>query len=331
MEIRIVSKCDQLDKIKGGNDAMQGGTPLVTLREQVTRPKRVQGIGNGWQSIRTTRKTLTSLNNDKLKVWLLRRLVRCYLGCRRLLREMGDSILKEGADQPPDLKSLFGPLECKLCGVKSESTLAAMSHYRGRPHTKKLNAYLRAQGSAPQPSQSKKSKASERASCQVCSVVLTSAIQADQHYAGKAHAKNLRAAAKGSAPKVAPLPPARHDPTGRFGIGSSFLERPNATEEPSTAPPMLPSPPDYFCYTCGVPTTGPDQLEAHAKGVRHIKKLKLAETSTAAAHQKDLSMYRTPSDQYYCPQCDSMSNSPDQFLQHVESKRHKRNTKPKTT
>lgn len=39
---------------------------------------------------------------------------------------------------------------------------------------------------------------------------------------------------------------------------------------------------------------------------------------------KDLSIYRTPSGQYYCSACNLSLNSESQFTQHCDSKKHKR-------
>lgn len=44
---------------------------------------------------------------------------------------------------------------------------------------------------------------------------------------------------------------------------------------------------------------------------------------TSDPAKKDLSQFRTPSGQFYCPTCNVSLNSENQFLQHLESKKHR--------
>ncbi|XP_012139536.2 zinc finger protein 346 [Megachile rotundata] len=104
-------------------------------------------------------------------------------------------------------------------------------------------------------------------------------------------------------------------------------------------PPTYPTP--LRCDLCGVSANRQDQLETHKRGARHLRMLRLNglpvpepgvenETTPATPGPIDYSIYRTPSGQYYCAPCNLSLNSESTFAQHVESKKHKNQSNPKS-
>ena len=102
----------------------------------------------------------------------------------------------------------------------------------------------------------------------------------------------------------------------------------------------------YFCSICNVNATSQSQLDLHLNGRNHkLRSSKLKITDPYGGIQiipphpalpvkiqqdvkppkpkKDLSIYRTPSGQFYCAQCNCCVNSENQFVQHCASKKHK--------
>lgn len=146
------------------------------------------------------------------------------------------------------------------------------------------------------------------------------------------------------------------DPTGRFGIGIAFQQdtQPVPTGPvgsdgagPASTPASMYTPPPYptplRCDLCGVSANRQDQLETHKRGARHLRMLRLnglpvpesvSENETSPSVPVpgpiDYSIYRTPSGQYYCAPCNLSLNSESTFAQHVESKKHKNQSNPKS-
>lgn len=110
--------------------------------------------------------------------------------------------------------------------------------------------------------------------------------------------------------------------------------------------------PTLFCSYCNISVTSALQMTMHLSGSKHKKKLKLAgidpdtvnisaETVSSIletpvqdnvllsaikeevrADPNDLSMYRTPSGQYYCKTCNTSMSHMSGLEQHLKGKRH---------
>ncbi|KAK0083076.1 hypothetical protein PV325_009356 [Microctonus aethiopoides] len=261
-----------------------------------------------------------------------------------------------------ELTGLMKPLKCDLCNAVMNSTLQAKLHYDGKPHQKKVSMFL---------NQSvKKLKTEEKQQtnitandwstyCDVCKTWFTSQTDAAQHYAGKKHIRATTGAPKPKSPKKNPNE-GPVDPTGRFGIGLSFVSDNEAitnSDQVSGSLSSIPSSPvltgyasnatNYStalrCDLCGVSANRLEQLETHRRGARHQKMLRLNGvtnttsitpkiecTTAAAAVTIDYSICRTPSGLYYCAPCNKSFNSENSFAQHVESKKHKNQVNPKS-
>ncbi|XP_030754486.1 zinc finger matrin-type protein 3-like [Sitophilus oryzae] len=190
--------------------------------------------------------------------------------------------------------------------------------------------------------------------CDVCDLQLTGRLHAESHYMGKNHQKALLG-------YKAPAGQGYYDATGKWvrtnptksklynfengedNFGAAF----KATVPKTSAPREVPSsskkeaiPTAFHCDVCNINTTCQDQLDNHYRGQKHLKKLKqlgmtnyseqreiieaIVTPTVEVLTEKDLnlSVYRTPSGDYYCPSCNSTSNSEGQFLQHWTSKNH---------
>lgn len=125
----------------------------------------------------------------------------------------------------------------------------------------------------------------------------------------------------------------------------------NAAAKPPKIPKMNEHDPNLFCAVCNVSATSALQMTMHLTGAKHQKKLKAsgveitntghAPSSTTAANSNqnadnllnsvinelkpdttDLSMYRTPSGQYYCQTCNLTITNLSSLQKHLEGKRH---------
>ncbi|KAK3925827.1 Zinc finger matrin-type protein 3 [Frankliniella fusca] len=111
----------------------------------------------------------------------------------------------------------------------------------------------------------------------------------------------------------------------------------------------------FYCELCQISTTSQEHLDAHYAGAKHRKALVNAaragikndisvipppveptesilasviglsdgSAKSRNAVSSDLSIYRTPSGQFYCHPCNTTVNSEKSFKEHTESKRHK--------
>lgn len=195
--------------------------------------------------------------------------------------------------------------------------------------------------------------------CKLCDVAFTSVKHGQQHRMGKPHQKAVRlgysTARKTKKVEVAV--------DSRFGIGESFSKpcSDEVVPDPSnndplnllSAPKAPPVNNKFFCTLCKISTTSQEHLESHYAGIKHRKAMvnaarsgimpevsvvppavepaesilasvitdgNMARTSTVST---DMSIYRTPSGQFYCSPCNSTVNSEKSFREHTESKRHK--------
>ena len=112
------------------------------------------------------------------------------------------------------------------------------------------------------------------------------------------------------------------------------------------------TPGKFFCDLCKIGATSQQQLDMHLKGKNHRKNegknqpiqpnkksthssalaLTPGQVSgaivraklTADSDRRDYSVFRTPSGQFYCSACNLTLNSEAQFVDHAESKRHRK-------
>lgn len=147
------------------------------------------------------------------------------------------------------------------------------------------------------------------------------------------------------------------DPTGRFHIGTSFVQAKAASATldnrvgTSAAADVQPTAaaaddPEKYCKVCEISVTSGPQMKAHLSGTKHAKKLKLlgeppyasksdtilkslesrkggdVVASPLSHNKRDNSIYRTPSGSYYCKPCDVTITLEVVFNQHLDSKKH---------
>ncbi|KAL0267146.1 UNVERIFIED_CONTAM: hypothetical protein PYX00_009496 [Menopon gallinae] len=245
---------------------------------------------------------------------------------------------------PKELKDLFTPLKCNLCHCAMGSTITAKDHYEGKKHISNIKKWMSEhpeyseQYSVLELSQPKIVDP-ERLYCKFCDVMMSSEQQAQSHYVGKKHQSVMNSGVM----KNAFLNPSTGQwercksiiDDGRFGIGSSFLKGEIRPKETTSGQ-------KFFCDICQVPCPSQITFNDHLAGAKHIKRMTLlmqnGQSSPALKDNiledvikndkkvpslSDLSIYRTPSGKYYCHSCDVRVNSPIQFLQHCDSRKHK--------
>ncbi|KAF7286612.1 hypothetical protein GWI33_004651 [Rhynchophorus ferrugineus] len=262
---------------------------------------------------------------------------------------------------PKELKILFQPLFCKLCTVQLSSNQTAKMHYKSKNHEKKIRKWLidysdktgeplhkRAKLSSEQVENAQKNPAWYH--CDVCDLQLTGRLHAESHYMGKNHQKALLG-------YRTPAGQGYYDTNGKWvrinqtkqkiieyaskedGFGLAFRQNVTESTDSTNTKKNEPQTSNFHCGVCNINTTCQDQLDNHFRGQKHMKKLKqlglnkyndpatTTETivcTVPSFSDKDLnlSIYRTPSGDYYCPTCNLISNSEGQFIQHWNSKNH---------
>ncbi|XP_076161387.1 zinc finger protein 346 isoform X2 [Ptiloglossa arizonensis] len=261
-----------------------------------------------------------------------------------------------------ELSALMKPLKCDLCNAVMNSTLQAKLHYDGKPHQKKVSMFLNQSVKKQKADDGQVSSTTNdwQNYCDICKTWFTSQMDATQHYAGKKH---VRAANGGRRARPSKKSQSQNqynqiDPSGQFGVGLAFqADAPSAapaqsvvpegstTSVPTTGAGPIYTPPPHptplRCDLCGVSANRQDQLETHKRGARHLRMLRLNglpvpesanenDNTPTTPGPIDYSIYRTPSGQYYCAPCNLSLNSESTFAQHVESKKHKNQSNPKS-
>nr|CAI5868045.1 unnamed protein product [Callosobruchus analis] len=134
---------------------------------------------------------------------------------------------------------------------------------------------------------------------------------------------------------------------GEDTFGLDFRKSQVTVEAPPVpAVPTVSQPPQaqqhrFTCDMCGVVATCQEQLDMHLKGQKHQKKLRQLGLSAPVAKEScvaaigssaidktsdvNLSVYRTPSGEYYCPHCNTTLNGEAPFRLHLKSKGHVKN------
>ncbi|XP_014282398.1 peptidyl-prolyl cis-trans isomerase G [Halyomorpha halys] len=162
---------------------------------------------------------------------------------------------------PEELTKLFKPLECELCGVIVTSEVTAYTHYEGKVHMKNVNAFMKEQYNIYGSMKKIKVEFTPH-QCEVCKCELSSLIQAQQHYSGKIHKKNLR--------KI------NYDPQTAMPIPSDINSDDLGPDLLKDLPPPPPPPvlSDFICEICNITTNTEYQLIVHKNGSKHKKKVK---------------------------------------------------------
>ncbi|KAL1501234.1 hypothetical protein ABEB36_006598 [Hypothenemus hampei] len=257
---------------------------------------------------------------------------------------------------PKELKLLFQPLYCKLCLAQLSSKQTAKMHYKSKNHEKKMKRWLvEWSESTGEPlhqralaGNDKKSEDSQKNPawfhCDVCDLELTGRLHAESHYMGKNHQNALMGHKK-------PSGPGYYDTEGRWvrvkssksnpeddTFGEDFRKRPpgpDLSSLPAKKLKVAQFSSKFHCDVCFINTTCQEQLDNHFRGQKHLKKLKQlgidplaggkTPTESLDPHcdqEVNLAVYRTPSGDYYCPSCNTTTNSELQFVQHLRSKGH---------
>ncbi|CAG9862146.1 unnamed protein product [Phyllotreta striolata] len=256
---------------------------------------------------------------------------------------------------PKELTVLFQPLFCKLCTVKLSSNIMAKMHYKSKNHEKKIRKFLveyAARTDTPVHPRAKNMAATKQEidsdpkwfHCDACDLPLTGKMHAESHYMGRAHQRVIMGQKRPSGrgyyneegkwvrqEKMKRV--ASNDEEDTFGM--DFKKAKTTEEEPLLAstskPAVVPVQSKFHCSICNVGTTCQEQLEIHYGGQKHIKKLKElgivginpdASVKSSGDIDPDLSVYRTPSGEYYCPLCNITLSSGVHFKLHIKGKNH---------
>lgn len=108
---------------------------------------------------------------------------------------------------------------------------------------------------------------------------------------------------------------------------------------------------DVFCAICNISVSAKAEMINHLKGIRHAKRLRAAGIApytpnadtdtimqcvrssiiellpTIKQMQRDTSINRTPSGHFYCKTCNVTLDTEVLFMQHLDSKRHRKQNK----
>ncbi|CAH1391525.1 unnamed protein product [Nezara viridula] len=162
---------------------------------------------------------------------------------------------------PEELTKMFKPLECELCGVVVTSEVTAYTHYEGKVHMKNVNAFMKEQYNIYGSMKKIKVEFTPHL-CEVCKCELSSLIQAQQHYTGKVHKKNLR--------KI------NYDPQASMANPSEINDDELGPDLLKDLPPPPPPPvlSDFICEICNITTNTEYQLIVHKNGSKHKRKVK---------------------------------------------------------
>lgn len=135
-----------------------------------------------------------------------------------------------------------------------------------------------------------------------------------------------------------------------FNIRVDIVNSKTSALNTSLAPIVQPNA-DVFCAVCNISVSAKDEMTNHLKGSRHSKRLRAAGIApytpnadvdtimqcvrssiiellpTIKQMQRDTSINRTPSGHFYCKTCNVTLDTEVTFMQHLDSKRHRRQNK----
>ncbi|PVD32664.1 hypothetical protein C0Q70_08109 [Pomacea canaliculata] len=161
--------------------------------------------------------------------------------------------------------------------------------------------------------------------CSVCNLYLNSPEQMQQHLAGKAHAKKVKAVAKLEADAAAKTETAVNAEALRINevTSQSVTGSDTAASHANTSNTEPPS--QQFCDTCKVMLNSPEQAHQHYQGARHAKRLKLV---VKGPRNDGATPGESESDPhhgfFFCSFCNVYVNSVQQMTIHREGSKHKK-------
>ncbi|KAK5858329.1 hypothetical protein PBY51_002477 [Eleginops maclovinus] len=227
---------------------------------------------------------------------------------------------------------LFSDTQCKICSAVLNSESQKLTHYQSKKHANKVRRYLSIQNDKEPALKIFKSSASDTDCnngdtdrskvCHVCNMTFSSPVEAESHYNGKVHTKNLRLKTIGPQNPVPSLTPATVQPKKKPAEDSSSVpvtgvgNNNNNNNDNNN--------PDRFCSICQASFNNPLMAQQHYVGKKHRKqmtKLKLMETygpSTAPASTLK---------GYPCTVCSIELNSVAQYQSHISGAKHKNQVK----
>jgi hypothetical protein len=187
-------------------------------------------------------------------------------------------ITEDGAEHTPVVVETFGlaesDLTCVVCEKPMRTYAAANSHYKSKPHNKRIEL-LRTKTEL-QMRFGLSEEAMQR--CETCEKDFASAHVAKSHYEGKAHAKALHNKSSIPADILHQLTPEAAQFIVKRKLDdvsptttSAFLQP--AGTEAAGPPPAKKQKEVLQCTLCSVTATSREQLEGHLTGKTHAKKL----------------------------------------------------------
>ncbi|XP_071492130.1 zinc finger protein 385A-like [Diadema antillarum] len=251
----------------------------------------------------------------------------------------------------------FGEFKvCKICNVKTNSSVTAESHYSGKQHLRKLKELEQ-----KKEIESKYNLHGEDMHCKLCNVSFTCVDQIEKHYGGARHKRNLDGGdAKKDDSEAAPdtgedgdEPPTKKqrgpEQSASGGAGDDTASQKESEGSAEAAP--RPPPKLYVCDVCNIKTTSQGLLDGHIEGKKHQRRLKqlnlpqpikfLPQAQADSTTMADFTQFQfSPAELeaakivkfgptgrektfYKCDVCSIEDiNSPTQYKQHMKSKKH---------
>ncbi|XP_033996342.1 zinc finger protein 346 [Trematomus bernacchii] len=225
---------------------------------------------------------------------------------------------------------LFSDSQCKICSAVLNSESQKLTHYQSKKHANKVRRYLSIQNDKEPALKIFKSSASdsecnngdtERSKvCHVCNMTFSSPVEAESHYNGKVHTKNLRLKTIGPRNPVPSQTPVTVQPKKKPAEDPSSVPATGVNNNNNSDN----NNPDRFCSICHASFNNPLMAQQHYVGKKHRKqmtKLKLMETygpSTAPASTLK---------GYPCTVCSIELNSVAQYQSHISGAKHKNQVK----
>jgi len=244
-------------------------------------------------------------------------------------------------DIPEELAELCPARRCRLCGIKTlNSDTHARSHYLGKQHSKKAQAWLDEwSGRTKMPVPKLKSLVLDEDPnfCTLCNLDLSSDITALTHYQGENHAKNLRKLNAGTL-----------DPNDRgFGIGLGFRPQDNTGSKRKSDGDADHSAAKIvkkvqssgqksrtYCTTCKRDCNTRDEYKVHMMSTAHAAQVAMAPSTSCMPEKAAPIIITTPQRHsgiikkagsvFVCHLCKVDCNSDTMLEAHVNGKSHRK-------
>ena len=219
---------------------------------------------------------------------------------------------------PPPIISLCRLTKCDLCSVTFTSVIMARSHFQGRNHDKKLRGALElycSQQGLQLPRKHSDSLQEFERFCRICQVELTSDSMARLHFSGKKHAEKQNKLISGRATTSSVS-----DPTGRFGIGASFVSDIKVRDSKGDEDEVIRQSLEQASPEDGMDGTwGGTEVEAEVEAEVEDKPVPLMSLQFPPTHPFD-----NKSKNFSCPLCNVRLESQAAYDQHVVGKTHRK-------